>query len=98
LNPGFVHCLLQEVLLLQHLRHPHIIGYFGLSLTANKGVLLLEYAEGRDLHSALQLTAAGTNERLFGWRRRGRRVAYEVAKGLNYLHSKVNSQVLSCGH
>ena len=27
-------------------------------------------------------------ERLFSWRRRGRRVAYDVAKALNYLHSK----------
>lgn len=43
---------------------------------------------GRDLHSALQLTATGSSERLFGWRRRGRRVAYEVAKALNYLHSR----------
>ncbi|KAL4855424.1 Mitogen-activated protein kinase kinase kinase 9 [Chlorella vulgaris] len=87
-NPELREAFVTEMLLLQHLRHPNVIGYFGVSLTANKGVLLLEYAEGRDLHSALQLTAAGTNERLFGWRRRGRRVAYEVAKGLNYLHSK----------
>lgn len=27
-------------------------------------------------------------ERLFGWRRRGRRVAYDCARGLAYLHSK----------
>ena len=45
---------------------------------------------GRDLHSALQLTAAGSSsgERLFSWRRRGRRVAYDIAKALNYLHAK----------
>ncbi|KAI7836687.1 hypothetical protein COHA_009463 [Chlorella ohadii] len=42
----------------------------------------------RDLHSALQVTAAGTSERLFAWQRRGRRVAHEVARALNYLHSK----------
>lgn len=35
---------------------------------------------GRDLHSALELCAAGTDQRLFGWYRRGRRVAYDVAK------------------
>ena len=44
---------------------------------------------GRDLHGALELMAAGkVKERLFGWQRRGRRVAYDVAKALNYLHSK----------
>lgn len=46
-------------------------------------------AAGRDLHSALELKAAGTQQRLFGWSRRGRRVAYDIAKALNYLHSKV---------
>lgn len=46
-------------------------------------------AAGRDLHSALELHAAGTQQRLFGWSRRGRRVAYDIAKALNYLHSKV---------
>lgn len=31
------------------------------------GILLMEYCAGRDLRSALGLTAAGSNERLFGW-------------------------------
>ena len=44
---------------------------------------------GRDLHSALEVAAAGSSERLFAWGRRGRRVLYEVAKALNYLHLKV---------
>jgi serine/threonine protein kinase len=79
---------LQEALLLQHLRHPNLVGFFGLSLTASKGVILMELCEGRDLQSALQLTATATRERLFGWRGRGRRVAYEVAKAVNYLHTK----------
>ena len=35
---------------------------------------------GRDLHSVLQLTAAGSQERLFGWHRRGKRVALDIAK------------------
>ena len=46
-------------------------------------------AAGRDLHSALEVAAAGSSERLFAWGRRGRRVLYEVAKALNYLHLKV---------
>ena len=40
---------------------------------------------GRDLHSALEVPAAGTGQRLFGWYRRGRRVALDTAKALNYL-------------
>lgn len=43
---------------------------------------------GRDLYNALDVPAAGGRERLFGWRRRGRKVALDVAKALNYLHSK----------
>ncbi len=35
---------------------------------------------GRDLHSALQVRAAGSQERLFSWGRRGKRVALDVAK------------------
>jgi hypothetical protein len=35
------------------------------------------------------VAAAGSSERLFAWGRRGRRVLYEVAKALNYLHLKV---------
>jgi hypothetical protein len=49
---------------------------------------------GRDLHSALEVVAAGSSERLFAWGRRGQRVLYEVAKALNYLHSKVCLQLL----
>lgn len=51
-----------------------------------------ELCEGRDLHSVLALTAAGSAYRLFGWYRRGRRVALEVGRALNYLHSKVGGQ------
>ena len=35
---------------------------------------------GRDLHSALQVRAAGSRERLFSWGRRGKRVALDIAK------------------
>lgn len=48
---------------------------------------------GRDLYRALEIrgqTASGASERVFGWRRRGRRVALDVARALNYLHSKAS--------
>lgn len=47
------------------------------------------YRAGRDLQSALHLRTSRTQERVFGWYRSGRRVAFEVAKALNFLHSKV---------
>ena len=40
----------------------------------------LQPCTGRDLHSALQVLAAGSQERLFGWHRRGKRVALDIAK------------------
>lgn len=51
--------------------------------------LALPLPAGRDLHSALGVTAAGGTHRLFSWHRRGRRVALELVKAINYLHSKV---------
>ncbi|KAL4431038.1 hypothetical protein ABPG75_006294 [Micractinium tetrahymenae] len=87
-SPQMLEAFLTEALRLQALRHPHVICFIGVMLKENKGVVLTEYAEGRDLHSALELMAAGTHQRLFGWSRRGRRVAYDIAKALNYLHSK----------
>lgn len=73
---------------LQHLRHPNVVALYGIALTKTKGIVVMELCEGRDLHSALQVTAAGSTERLFSWGRRGRRVALEVARALNYLHSR----------
>lgn len=77
----------QEALSLQRLRHPHVVAFFGVSLDGPRGIILQECCEGRDLHSALQLQATGGSGRVFGWYRRGRRVALDVAKALNYLHS-----------
>lgn len=59
-----------------------------MALTWSKGVVLTELCEGRDLYSALQLKARGSEARLFSWRRRGRRVALETARALNYLHGR----------
>lgn len=52
----------------------------GIALAPSKGVLLLELCAGRDLHAALDVLARGTQDRLFGWHRRGKRIALEVAK------------------
>ncbi|PSC73546.1 Serine threonine-kinase CTR1 [Micractinium conductrix] len=96
-SPSMQEAFLTEALRLHELRHANVVSFFGVTFkrdasaapdSALKGVVLMEYAEGRDLHSALELCAAGTDQRLFGWYRRGRRVAYDVAKAMNYLHSK----------
>ncbi|PSC67771.1 Serine threonine-kinase CTR1 [Micractinium conductrix] len=79
---------LTEAQRLHALRHQHIISFYGVSFVGGKGVLLMEYAEGRDLQAALQLLERGSGERLFGWWRRGRKVALEVAKAVNYLHNQ----------
>lgn len=42
---------------------------------------------GRDLGSVLRL-AGPDGRRLFGWYKHGARIAFEVSKALNYLHSK----------
>lgn len=44
---------------------------------------------GCDLFRALELpSASAPGQRLFGWHRRGRRVAYEVARALAWMHSR----------
>lgn len=57
-----------------------MVALMGIALAPASGVLLLEYCEGRDLHSALDVLASGTQDRLFGWHRRGKRTALEVAR------------------
>lgn len=78
-RPATLHALPQPPsplsLLLAHNPLHRQIGFFGVMVKGGKGTVLMEYAEGRDLHSALEVVAAGTRERLFGWYRRGRRVA-----------------------
>ncbi|KAI7842043.1 hypothetical protein COHA_004243 [Chlorella ohadii] len=74
---------------LHALRHAHLVPLYGVCLSGSKGILLLEFCAGRDLHSALAIKKqGGRGERLFGWYARGKQVALDVAKALNYLHSR----------
>ncbi|KAI7843034.1 hypothetical protein COHA_003366 [Chlorella ohadii] len=77
-----------EALRLHQLHHPHVVALLGVTIAGSTGILLMEYCAGRDLRSALGLTAADSNERIFGWYRRGRRVVSEIAKALNFLHAR----------
>lgn len=58
---------LQEAERLHQLRHAHVVALYGVALSGPQGVLITEYCSGRDLHSALQLRKANSNNRLFGW-------------------------------
>lgn len=73
---------------MQQLRHPNIVSFFGMAVDNQKGLLLMELCDGRDLGSALKLCDGG-GTRLFGWHRHGCRIASEVATAVNYLHSQV---------
>lgn len=78
---------LLEAQRMQQLRHPNVVAFFGMAVENQRGLLLMELCDGRDLGSALKLCdASGT--RLFGWHRHGCRIAAEVAAAVNYLHSQ----------
>ncbi|KAL4421640.1 hypothetical protein ABPG75_010931 [Micractinium tetrahymenae] len=88
-SPGAREAFITEAMRLHQLRHAHMVALYGVALSGSTGVLLLEYCAGRDLMSALPVEVAGfPGERLFGWYRRGRRIALEITKAINFLHAK----------
>lgn len=95
---------LSEAKHMQALRHPNIVTFYGCVLDGPKGILLMELMDGRDLGSVLRLRNA-QGQRVFGWYKHGCRVAWEVAKALNYLHArnfvhmdvKASNVLLTCG-
>jgi serine/threonine protein kinase len=46
----------------------------------------MEYMGGGDLHEALRISGPDGSGRLFGWYKKGRRIALQVAVGLAVLH------------
>ncbi|KAL4439258.1 hypothetical protein ABPG77_004160 [Micractinium sp. CCAP 211/92] len=79
---------IREAARMQQLRHDHIVSFLGISLDGPNAMLIMEYCPGRDLLGSLQLPAGdGSGRRLFGWWRRGRRVALHLARALAHLHS-----------
>ena len=49
---------LQEAGRLQLLRHPNVVGFFGVSVDGSKGLLLMEYCEGELALCPTRLTIA----------------------------------------
>eukprot|EP00887_Chlorella_sp_A99_P001028 scaffold14.g1028.t1 len=80
---------------LYQLRHHNLVGFVGVAVDGEKGVLLMEL----DLHTLLPLRVpAGPplgpgaaepagSDRVFSWYRKGRQVAVDVSRAINYLHS-----------
>ena len=67
---------LQEAVRLHQLRHPHVVGFVGVAVLPEeqKGVILMEFCEGRDLYTAIPLrvpahAGSGSLEgsRMFSW-------------------------------
>ncbi|KAI3430778.1 hypothetical protein D9Q98_009190 [Chlorella vulgaris] len=77
----------REVSLLKDLRDRNIVQFIGACLDGPTPMLVTEFMEFGDLWRALPLkNQAG--QRIFAWHKRGRRVLYDVAKGLLYLHRR----------
>ncbi|KAL4458215.1 hypothetical protein ABPG75_013080 [Micractinium tetrahymenae] len=77
---------LQEAAMLKRLRHPNVVGFQGICVTEQRGILLMDFCAGRDLDAVMHAQSRASGQRLFGWYGRGRKVAEDVASGLAYLH------------
>ncbi|KAI7841339.1 hypothetical protein COHA_004957 [Chlorella ohadii] len=77
-----------EAQMMRRLRHPCVLQLMGVTITEEAGILLMEYAPGRDLDSCMHACNRQTNARVLGWYNRGRRVALDIATGLAYLHQR----------
>lgn len=66
---------------MESLRHPNIVMFLGASTKFPNLSIILEYCENRSLWSVLQNKTVQLS-----WEDR-RRIAYEIALGMNYLHS-----------
>ena len=74
----------REVALLKSLRHPNIVQFQGAYMAGDRIALVLEYAARGDLHRALGRDFG----REYGWPKRGRAVALDVARAIVYMHSR----------
>lgn len=88
-EPRHIDAFAREVSLLKTLRDRHVVQFLGACINGPQGTAMLvtELMELGDLWRALPARDS-SGERIFAWRRRGRRVMEDVARGLAYLHSK----------
>ncbi|KAL4458216.1 hypothetical protein ABPG75_013081 [Micractinium tetrahymenae] len=69
-----------EAAMLKRLRHPNVVGFQGICVTEQRGILLMDFCAGRDLDAVMHAQSRASG---YG---RGRKVAEDVASGLAYLH------------
>ncbi|KAI7835611.1 hypothetical protein COHA_010488, partial [Chlorella ohadii] len=68
----------QEAAMLRRLRHPNVVGFQGVAVTEERGILLMEFCAGK----CMLLHRAAMSSRY----NRGRRAVLDIATGLAYLH------------
>eukprot|EP00879_Flechtneria_rotunda_P033351 GHRR01036928.1.p1 GENE.GHRR01036928.1~~GHRR01036928.1.p1 ORF type:complete len:175 (+),score=52.84 GHRR01036928.1:478-1002(+) len=74
---------LKEVQTLAKLHHRNIVQFYGACLETGSMFFVTELMKGGDLYTALR-----HHSETMRWERLGRKVALDVALGLNYLHAQ----------
>ncbi|KAK9805390.1 hypothetical protein WJX73_010301 [Symbiochloris irregularis] len=73
----------REVGMLRSLRHRNIVQFYGACLQPDCFFIVTELMHGGDMYSMLKRAPE-----LLAWNKLGKRIALDVALGLNYLHSR----------
>eukprot|EP00884_Botryococcus_braunii_P015478 jgi/Botrbrau1/2613/Bobra.145_1s0034.2 len=73
-----------EVDILKGLRHTNIVQFLGASFAGGQIMLVTEFLPRGDLWRAL----SNDTKHVFSWYNRGRQVALDIVRGLQYMHSK----------
>lgn len=83
---------IREATLLKTLEDDNIVRFLGAYLEGPAAMMVTEFMEFGDLWRALPvvitLPSSSSEERIFGWYKKGKQVALDVARGLAALHRK----------
>ncbi|GMH35458.1 hypothetical protein BSKO_03326 [Bryopsis sp. KO-2023] len=82
-SPKELDLFLKEVQTLSSLHHRNIVQFYGACLEPGSMFFVTELMRGGDLYSALR-----NHKETMRWERLGKKVALDVALGVNYLHSQ----------
>jgi len=75
---------MKELMIISDLKHPNIVLYMGICITADKFILVTEYLENGSLFDQLHKKHKKFNEM------EKIEIGYEVVKGMVYLHNMKN--------
>lgn len=81
-NQSSIRDFISECHAMEALRHPNIVMFLGACTKAPNFAIVLEYCEGGTVWSLMQQKVKEVS-----WEER-RRLALDIAKGMNYLHSR----------